>query len=66
MNIQFKGTKIKLSQEEKDYFTSKILKFVKYYPNILMTRMEAARVTEHHRKGNIFRIELNKTRLDKR
>ncbi len=59
MNIIFKGTKIRISNDEKEYFSDKIQNFLKYYPKILTVRMEAGRTTEHHRKGNIFRVELN-------
>lgn len=67
MKFIIKSTKMKLSDSLKDYIKERIGSCQKYI-NInfpIMTRVEVEKTTEHHRKGKIFRAEVNIKLKDK-
>lgn len=61
-NIIIKATKLDLTDEVKNYIEKKLKKFSRYYDNVLEIRAEVERIApNHHRKGDVFRAEINLT-----
>ena len=60
MNIQYYAKKIKLSDEMKDLIAEKLegLKKYKGKLNLLDVRVDISR-DQHHKKGDVFRVEIN-------
>lgn len=63
MKIRIKGTNIKLSQSLKDYVEDKISSVEKFINTKFETQVdfEIEKTTHHHKKGDIFRAEVNLT-----
>lgn len=65
--IKIKSTNFELTPAVEDYIRTKIdmlQKFLKYYAQKsgkLIFEVDIGKTTEHHRKGNIFRAEINFT-----
>lgn len=63
MKIIIKGTNLELNQAITDYIEKKISGLQSYFKGIDTTiinvRVEIEKTTDHHRKGNIFRAEVN-------
>ena len=59
MKIILKGTNLKLTQDIKDYVDDKIGGLDKYFDNILEARVELELDNRHHRKGDVYRCEVN-------
>lgn len=63
MRLTIKGTKYELSDEVKRYIEERIGGLEKFLPKIdpssVLCRVEVSMTTKHHRKGDIFRAEIN-------
>ncbi len=63
MQILIKATNIKLDKSVYDYIEEKIgglNKFLKNTePDLIKARVEVGKITNHHKKGDIFRAEIN-------
>lgn len=65
MRIFIKGTSFSLTPAIEDYIQKKIGGLEKYLKRLdgpaVETRVEVGKITEHHKKGDIFRAEVNLT-----
>ncbi|MBU1164058.1 ribosome-associated translation inhibitor RaiA [Patescibacteria group bacterium] len=59
MKIKIKATKINLTPELKQYIEEKILSLMKYYNGIIEADVEVEYTTRHHKKGELYRAEVN-------
>lgn len=59
MSIRIYCKDFKLSEDEKEYIRKKIKMLDKYFNGIIQSDMEVGMTTHRHRKGDIFRAELN-------
>jgi ribosomal subunit interface protein len=62
MKIQIKSTNITLTESLKNYIEEKINSCERFIQKIdfpLESYIEIEKTTKHHRKGNIFRAEIN-------
>ena len=62
MKINEKGTNMQITEEIKDYLYKKLAhldKFVDSQDESIMCDVELGKTTNHHKKGNIFRTEIN-------
>lgn len=59
MKFSIKLTQITLSDNVQKNIESKLSGLDKYFAGILDARVEIEKVTDHHRKGDIYRAELN-------
>lgn len=63
MLVLKKATQIELTPEIEEYIEKKIGGLKKYFASLdkldAEARVEVGRLTAHHRKGNIFRAEVN-------
>ncbi len=61
MQFIIKGTKIDLNANLENYIKERIGSTEKYIKTDLpiLVRIELEKITDHHRKGNIFRAEAN-------
>ncbi len=63
MNIQIKATNLELTEDIRNYIDKRfevLQRFIDEDPSIEI-RVEVARITEHHKQGNICRAELHIT-----
>jgi ribosomal subunit interface protein len=61
MKINVKGTNFNLTSEVCDYIEKKISsldKFIKRQNSAVQTWVEIGKTTKHHKKGNIYRAEI--------
>ncbi len=65
MNIILKATNFELTEALQDYATKKIEALTKYLARFdvdaAQAHIELGKITQHHRKGDIFRAEVNLT-----
>ncbi|MEK7508331.1 MAG: ribosome-associated translation inhibitor RaiA [Patescibacteria group bacterium] len=65
MNIAIKATNFELTEALQDYATKKVealKKFlVRFDVDAAQAHIELGKITQHHRKGEIFRAEVNLT-----
>lgn len=64
MKITIKGTNLDLTPSIKEYIENKISGLEKFMKAVVegteaMARVEIARTTKHHAKGDVFRAEVN-------
>jgi len=59
MKTIIKATNIDLTDAIRDYADNKISALEKYYAKIMEARIEVELTTHHHKKGKIFRCEVN-------
>jgi len=59
MKIKIKATKINLTAELKQYIEEKMLSLMKYYNGIIKADVEVEYTTRHHKKGEVYRAEVN-------
>lgn len=59
MNLSIKANNFELDDDIREAIESKIAPLDKYYGNIIMAELQIERVSNHHKKGDLFRAELN-------
>ncbi|MFA6428293.1 MAG: ribosome-associated translation inhibitor RaiA [Candidatus Buchananbacteria bacterium] len=59
MQLVIKGTRIVLAEAERDYVDKKIFSLNKLLTKAITVRVELEKTTNHHKKGEIFRAEVN-------
>jgi ribosomal subunit interface protein len=59
MKTTIKSTRITLDDELKQHIEDKLLTLAKYAPQAVALRIELELTTHHHRKGEIYRAEMN-------
>lgn len=65
MNIMIKGTKIEITESIHDYVTSKVTSLEKFiHPKTdldVLAEVEVGLRSRHHKKGDVYRAEINLT-----
>jgi ribosomal subunit interface protein len=66
MNIKIKFTNLDKSSAVEDYVFKKLLPLKKFLKgqNDVLTEVELAKTTDHHKSGDIFKAEINITYLN--
>lgn len=59
MNIRILGKNLELTKAIKDYVEKNVAKLEKIFDNIIEANVEVGKTTHHHKKGKIFRAEIN-------
>ncbi len=59
MNTNVKSTNLRLTEAHKNLIREKIASLEKFYPQILQADVEIEKTTNHHKKGDIYRAEVN-------
>lgn len=59
MNIRIRANKIKLTETIETIINEKLGGLNKYFDNIINIEVEVGKTTAHHRKGDVFRAEVN-------
>jgi len=62
MRINEKGTNMKITTEVKDYLYKKLThveKFINSADGSVLCSVELGKISKHHKKGDVFRTEIN-------
>jgi len=62
MRINEKGTNMKITAEVKDYLYKKLAhleKFINSGDSSVLCSVELGKISKHHKKGDVFRTEIN-------
>jgi len=59
MKLSIKSTQLELSEAIKADIEKKLGNLDKYYDRILDAQVEVEKTSDHHRKGDIYRAEIN-------
>ncbi len=64
MNIKIKATHVSLTPDIESYLRKRLAKLEKFLPHEsggVLTEIELAKTTDHHRSGDVYRAEINLT-----
>ncbi len=59
MQIILNGDNFELTEPIKQYVNEKFIKLGRFFSNIQEARVELGRITDHHRKGDVYFCEVN-------